>query len=88
MCIRDRSKDIIDKWSEFGKDKEVKAIIWSAQSVDCIQSFVEFLIKKMTIEQLEEFVKIKKLSEYILENYKKYFIKNKLYSDKDYYLKK
>jgi hypothetical protein len=83
-----QSKDIIEKWSELGKDKEVKAIIWSAQSVDSIQFFVEFLLKKMTIEQLEEFVKIKNLSEYILENYKKYFIKNKLYSDKDYYLKK
>jgi len=41
----------------------------------------------MTTEQLEEFVKIKKLYEYILKNYKKYFVKNKLYSDKDYYMK-
>jgi hypothetical protein len=70
------------------KNNEVKAVIWSAQSVDSIQFFVEFLLKKMNIEQLEEFVKIKNLSGYILENYKKYFVKNKLYSDKDYYLKK
>ena len=41
----------------------------------------------MTIKQLEEFLKIKNLPKYILENYKKYFEKNKLYSDKDYYLK-
>lgn len=83
-----QSKDIIEKWSEFGKNIDVKAIIWSAQSIDSIQFFVEFLLKKMTIEQLEEFVKIKNLSEYILENYKKYFVKNKLYSNKDYYMKK
>ena len=80
-------KDLIEKWIELEKNKEVKAIIWSAQSVDSIQLFVEFLIKKMTIEQLEEFVKMKNLPEYILENYKKYFVKNKLYSNKDYNLK-
>jgi hypothetical protein len=40
-----QSKDIIEKWTEFVKDKEVKAIIWSAQSVDSIQFFVEFLLK-------------------------------------------
>ena len=82
-----QSKDLIEKWIELEKNKEVKAIIWSAQSVDSIQLFVEFLIKKMTIEQLEDFVKMKNLPEYILENYKKYFVKNKLYSDKDYNLK-
>jgi len=80
-------KDIIEKWTEFDKKSEVKAIIWSSQSVDAIQFFVEFLLKKMTIKQLEEFLKIKNLPEYILENYKKYFKKNKLYSDKDYYLR-
>ena len=82
-----QNKELIEKWIEFGKNKEVKAIIWSAQSVDSIQLFIELLIKKMTIEQLEEFIKIKKLPEYILENYKKYFVKNKLFSDKDYNLK-
>jgi hypothetical protein len=82
-----QSKDIIEKWNKFGEKSEIKAIIWSSQSVDSIQFFVEFLLKKMNIEQLEEFLKIKNLPEYILENYKKYFKKNKLYSDKDYYLK-
>jgi len=82
-----QSKDLLEKWIESGDNKEVKAIIWSAQSVDSIQLFVELLIKKMTIVQLEEFVKIKNLPEYILENYKKYFKKNKLFSDKDYNLK-
>jgi hypothetical protein len=82
-----QSKDLIEKWLELGTNKEVKAIIWSAQSVDSIQLFIELLIKKMTIEQLEEFIKMKNLPEYLLENYKKYFVKNKLFSDKDYNLK-
>jgi hypothetical protein len=82
-----QSKDIIEKWNKFGEKSEIKAIIWSSRSVDSIQFFINFLLKKMTIEQLEEFLKIKNLPEYILENYKKYFEKNKLYSDKDYYLK-
>ncbi len=82
-----QSKDLLEKWIELGNNKEVKAIIWSAQSVDSIQLFVELLIKKKTIDQLEEFIKIKNLSEYILENYKKYFIKNKFLSNKDYNFK-
>jgi hypothetical protein len=82
-----QNKDIIEKWNEFDKKSDVKAIIWSAQSIDAIQFFIEFLLKKMTIKQLEAFLTIKNLPEYILENYKKYFEKNKLYSNKDYYLK-
>ena len=58
-----------------GKNKDVKAIIWSAQSVDSIQLFVEYLIKKSTVKKLEDFVKMKNLPEYLLENYKKYFEK-------------
>ena len=82
-----QSKDLIKKWTEFGNDEDVKAIIWSAQSVDVIQLFVELLIKKSTIKKLEEFIKIKDLPNFFLENYKKYFIKNKYISDKDYYFK-
>ena len=82
-----QNKELIEKWIEFGKNKEVKAIIWSAQSVDVIQLFVELLIKKSTIKKLEELIKIKDLPNFILENYKKYFVKNKLFSDKDYNLK-
>ena len=41
-----QSKNIIEKWNKFGKKSEIKAIIWSSQSVDSIQFFVEFLLKK------------------------------------------
>ncbi len=42
---------------------------------------------KLTIKQLDELVKIKNLPDYFLENYKKYFVKNKYISNKDYNLK-
>ena len=82
-----KTKDLIEKWTEFGMNKEIKAIIWSAQSVDVIQLFIKLLIKKLTIKQLDELVKIKNLPDYFLENYKKYFVKNKYISNKDYNLK-
>ncbi len=82
-----QSKDLLNKWTEFGNDEKVKAIIWSAQSVDVIQLFVELLIKKSSLKKLEEFLTIKDLPNFLLENYKKYFIKNKYISNKDYYLK-
>jgi hypothetical protein len=41
-------KEIIKKWNKYDKDKEIKAIIWSAISIDVIQQFVEYLIKKTT----------------------------------------
>ena len=40
-----KSKDVIKKWIELRKNREVKAIIWSAQSVDAIQLFVELILK-------------------------------------------
>lgn len=82
-----KTKDLIEKWTEFGMNKEIKAIIWSAQSVDVIQLFIKLLIKKSTIKQLDELVKMKNLPDYFLENYKKYFVKNKYISNKDYNLK-
>lgn len=79
-----KTKDILQKWNEFNDDKNVEAIIWSAQSFDVLQDFVNFLIKKYDVEEL---LKIKKLSTYILDNYKLFFKKYKLYSKKDYTLK-
>ncbi len=78
----------IKQWEEYDKDKEIKAIIWSAMSVDIIQLFVQYLIKKSSKKQLEEFIKMKNLPNYLLEYYKKYFIKEKFKSVKDYIFKK
>ena len=75
--------DISEKWKELDNNKDVKAIIWSAQSVDSIQLFVEYLIKKSTVKKLEDFVKMKNLPEYFLKNYKKYFVKYEYFGKKD-----
>jgi hypothetical protein len=75
--------DISEKWKELDNNKDVKAIIWSAQSVDSIQLFVEYVIKKSTVKKLEDFVKMKNLPEYFLENYKKYFVKYEYFGKKD-----
>lgn len=80
-------KDISEKWKELDNNKDVKAIIWSAQSVDAIQLFVEYLIKKSSVKKLEDFIKMKNLPEYLLENYKKYFVKYEEFGKKDYTLK-
>jgi len=82
-----KSKDISEKWKELDNNNDVKAVIWSAQSADAIQSFVEYLIKKSTVKKLEDFIKMKNLPEYLLENYKKYFIKYENFGKKDYTFK-
>ena len=79
--------DVVEKWKKYDIDKNIKAIIWSSMSVDVIQLFVEYLIKKSTKKQLDELIKMKNLPEYLLENYKKYFIKNTFISKKDYFFK-
>ena len=81
------SKDIFGKWKEFDENKDVKCIIWSAQSVDIIQSFVEYLIKKSTVKKLQDLIKMINIPEYLLKNYKKYFVKYKMVGNKDYTFK-
>ena len=74
------SKDISEKWKELDANNDVKCIIWSAQSIDILESFVEYLIKKLSI-------KTNNIPEYLLKNYKKYFIKYKFVGNKDYTFK-
>ena len=74
-----QSTDILKKWEEFNNDTDIKAIIWSAQSTDVLDFFIEYLIKKK--------LPIKNLQEYLIENYKKYFRKCKINSSKDYTFK-
>jgi len=80
-------KDIKKMWLEFDKDDNVKVIIWSAQSVDTIQSFIDYLIEKISKKKIQDFLKMKDFPSYLLENYKKYFIKYEFYSKKDYILR-
>ena len=78
------SKDMIEKWKELDANKDVKCIIWSAQSIDIIQSFIDYIMKKLSIKKLEVLVKMKNIPEYLLKNYKKYFVKYEYVGIKDY----
>jgi hypothetical protein len=79
-----QTTDIIQKWNDFQNDKNIIAIIWSAQSTDALDSFIEKIIKKSTKTQLDEFINMKNLPNYLLENYKKYFFKSIFIGEKDY----
>ena len=81
------SKDISEKWKELDANKDVKCIIWSAQSIDILSSFVEYCEQKLSIKKLEDLVKMKNIPEYLLKNYKKYFVKYEDVGNKDYTFK-
>jgi len=82
-----QNKEIGEKWVEYGKDPEVEAIIWSAMSVDVIQSFIAYIIKYETKDKIEKMLLLKDLPKYLLDNYKKYFKKMEFKTKKDYYFK-
>lgn len=87
ITFKTQVNDITTKWKEFENDKNVEAIIWSTQSVDSIEEFIRYLIKKHSKKKLEDMIKMKDLPPYLLKNYKKYFIKYEFYGKKDYTLK-
>lgn len=78
-----KNKSKFDKWDEFANDSDVKAIIWSAMSTDSIEMFSERLVKKVDESKLRS-LPSKKLIDYIMDNYKKFFTKYKMRSSKDY----
>ena len=72
-------KDLKNKWLELENDKNVIAIIWSGMSIDILENFIKYLLKKN-----KNIVKEKNIEKYLINNYKKYFVKNKLYTNKDF----
>ena len=76
--------DITKKWKDYQEDKDVKAIIWSAQSSDVLETFIENLIEDNSKNKIKKLLKIKDLPSYIVDNYKKYFVKNEFIGEKDY----
>ncbi len=79
-------KDITKKWQEAQKDNSVEAIIWSAQSTDAIEGFVDYIIENNTKAKLEKMVKMKDLPSYLLKNYDEYFYEYEFNGKKDYTL--
>jgi len=80
-------KENVTAWKEYGKNKDVVAIIWSSMSVDYIQGFIKYLLYKIPKAELKKLVDNKNLPNYLIKNYKKYFYKDESYTDKDYLLK-
>ena len=76
--------DMKNKWEKFEQDDNVCAIIWSAQSTDVIDLFVDIVVKKNSKSKLDEILKLKNIPSYLLENYKKFFIKYPFVGNKDY----
>jgi len=76
-----------NKWEKLSLDPSVLGIIWTAQSSDILVYFINYLIKKNTKKTINKMCKMDNLPEYLIKNFKKYFEKYKLYSDKDYTFK-
>lgn len=75
------------KWKDYSNNKDIKAIIWSPISSDSLDSFTNYIVKKNSKKELKKILKLKNNLNYFIENYKKYFVKYKIYSNKDYTLK-
>ena len=76
----------------FSKNKveeidNIKYIIWTGQSTDSLTFFIYYILQKLSINKIEELLFIKNISLYlIINNFKLFFIKSKLYTVKDYTL--
>lgn len=76
----------------FSKNKveeidDIKYIIWTGQSTDSLTFFIYYILQKLSINKIEEFISTKNISSYlIIDNFKTFFIKSKLYTIKDYTL--
>jgi len=82
-----QTKNIINKHIELGNNKDVKAIIWSNISYETLENFTNYLTYKTSKKELNNILNSKKLIDYLIKNYKKYFNKYKLETNKDYMFK-
>ena len=76
----------------FSKNKvenidDIKYIIWTGQSIDSLTFFIYYILQKLSVNKIEEFISTKNTSSYlIIDNFKIFFKKVKLYTIKDYTL--
>ena len=82
---------------KFYKYKEIKIILdcddtnmilWTSQSIDSLTFFINYILEKKDNKVIEELLKSNNTLLYILDNKKNFLIKSKLYTDKDYTLKR
>ena len=82
-----QTKDIKNKHIELGNNKDIKAIIWSNQSYETLENFTNYLVYKTSKKEFNNILNSKKLIDYLIKNYKKYFYKYELETKKDYMFK-
>jgi len=73
-------------WKTLKDNKEVEAVLWSGMSTDNLILFVQYLIKEEP-GIVEKIMTYDKPGEFLVKNYKKYFEKYELETDKDYTLR-
>lgn len=82
---------------KFYKYKETKILLdsddttmmlWTSQSTDNLTFFINYILEKIDNEVIENLIKSKNTLLYILDNKKKFLIKSKLYTNKDYSLQR
>jgi hypothetical protein len=85
--IKAKINDIQKIHKEAGQDKNVKAIIWSPQSWDSFDGFIEFILTNIKKNKIQEIIKSSDPIQIIVTNFKKYFEEYPLLTNKDYTLK-
>lgn len=81
--IKAQNKEIAEKWLEQADNPNVVAIIWSAQSIDILEEFIDNIFKITPKPELNKMLKMKKLETYLLKHYETYFNKYIYHTDKD-----
>jgi len=67
---------------------EINMMIWTSQSLDSLTFFINYILEKIDNEMIEDLIKSKNSLLYILDNQKKFLKKSKLFTDKDFTLKR
>ena len=76
-------KDIEKVWKAFAEDNKVEAIVTSAMSTDALTDFADLVVKKIDNTKLKELIKNNTLEKYLIKNYKKFFLGDGFYTEKD-----
>ena len=83
-----RIKDIVKYHRDISKDATVVAIVWSSMSTDSLTHFMYYIFEKLPNKMVEELLLSKNPLDIIVKNYKIFFEKYKLETDKDYIFKR
>jgi hypothetical protein len=68
-------------------DDDSKYIIWSGSSTDNLTFFINYILYKKSNEIIKDIIMSRDTLMYLIDDFKNYFIKSELNSNKDYTLK-